>query len=66
LPTAELTEFVSSKKNSPNFSVSRKNKTAPAATDAAQAKMDNGIGIEESAKRTQQRGPKVAVFPARA
>jgi integrase len=35
----------------------------PAARDAAQHKMDSGIGIEERAKLAQQRGRKVAVFP---
>ncbi len=38
----------------------------PAARDAAQHKMDSGIGIEERAKLAQQRGRKVAVFPASA
>jgi hypothetical protein len=38
----------------------------PAARDAAQAKMDNGVGIEERAKLAQSRGRKVAMFPARA
>jgi len=38
----------------------------PAARDAAQHIMDNGIGIEERAKLAQQRGRKVAVFPASA
>jgi hypothetical protein len=35
----------------------------PAARDAAQHKMDSGIGIEERAKLAQQRGRKVVGFP---
>ena len=35
----------------------------PAARDAAQHKMDSGIGIEERAKLTQQRGRKVVGVP---
>jgi hypothetical protein len=35
----------------------------PAARDAVQHIMDNGLGIEERAKLSQSRGRKVAVFP---
>jgi integrase/recombinase XerC len=38
----------------------------PAARDAAQSKMDNGIGIEERAKLSKARDRKVVVFPASA
>jgi integrase len=36
----------------------------PAARDAAQSRMDNGIGIEERAKLANARGKKVVSFPA--
>jgi hypothetical protein len=36
----------------------------PAARDAAQSKMDTGIGIEERAKLANARGRKVVAFPA--
>jgi hypothetical protein len=35
----------------------------PAARDAAQAKMDHGLGIEERAKLASTRGRKIAMFP---
>jgi integrase/recombinase XerC len=38
----------------------------PAARDAAQSKMDNGIGIEERAKLSKARDRKVVAFPASA
>ena len=38
----------------------------PAARDAAQSKMDNGIGIEERAKMANARGKKVVAFPVSA
>jgi hypothetical protein len=37
----------------------------PAARDAAQSRMDTGVGIEERARLARTRGQKVAVFPAR-
>jgi hypothetical protein len=36
----------------------------PAARDAAQSKMDNGIGIEERSKLSKARDRKVVAFPA--
>jgi len=38
----------------------------PAARDAVQHRMDNGLGIEERARLSKSRGNKVANFPASA
>ena len=35
----------------------------PAARDAAQSRMDRGIGIEEQAKISQARNQKIVAFP---